>query len=180
MRIEGSLTKWNNDRGYGFIAPVEGGPDVFVHASAFPQDGIRPSLGEKLSFEIEVDPGGKKRAVRLVRYRRAAIRETPRVPPPRAKAGVGLAARLVTLVIMAGLAYYGYSAYARYKAPQQSAAQALVASPGAARFRCDGRTHCAEMHSCDEAYYFLRNCPGVKMDGNRDGVPCEVQWCGGH
>ncbi len=25
--------------------------------------------------------------------------------------------------------------------------------------------------------FFLRNCPGVKMDGNNDGVPCETQWC---
>jgi len=33
------------------------------------------------------------------------------------------------------------------------------------------------MTSCDEATYFLRNCPGVEMDGNRDGVPCEQQWC---
>ncbi|MDR2548980.1 MAG: excalibur calcium-binding domain-containing protein [Desulfobulbus sp.] len=30
---------------------------------------------------------------------------------------------------------------------------------------------------CEEAKFFLRNCPGVKMDGNNDGVPCERQWC---
>ena len=35
------------------------------------------------------------------------------------------------------------------------------------------------MTSCAEATYFLRNCPGVKMDGNHDGVPCEQQWCTG-
>ena len=28
------------------------------------------------------------------------------------------------------------------------------------------------MTSCEEATFFLRNCPGVKMDGDRDGVPC--------
>jgi len=44
-------------------------------------------------------------------------------------------------------------------------------------FRCDGRTYCSQMHSCAEATYFLRHCPGVKMDGNNDGVPCEKQWC---
>lgn len=47
-----------------------------------------------------------------------------------------------------------------------------------ANYRCDGRTHCSQMTSCAEATYFLRNCPGVKMDGNNDGVPCEQQWCG--
>ena len=44
-------------------------------------------------------------------------------------------------------------------------------------FKCDGRTHCSQMTSCAEATYFLKNCPGVKMDGNNDGVPCEQQWC---
>ena len=45
-------------------------------------------------------------------------------------------------------------------------------------FKCDGRTHCSQMTSCEEATFFLRNCPNVKMDGNNDGVPCEKQWCG--
>jgi endonuclease YncB( thermonuclease family) len=54
-----------------------------------------------------------------------------------------------------------------------------AASPAtaASAFRCDGRTHCSQMRSCEEARFFLENCPGVQMDGNRDGVPCERQWC---
>lgn len=47
----------------------------------------------------------------------------------------------------------------------------------AAAYRCDGRTHCSQMRSCDEAKYFLAHCPGVKMDGDHDGIPCEDQWC---
>jgi hypothetical protein len=47
----------------------------------------------------------------------------------------------------------------------------------AASFQCDGRTHCSQMTSCAEAEYFLRNCPGTKMDGDHDGEPCEQQWC---
>ena len=46
------------------------------------------------------------------------------------------------------------------------------------KFKCDGRTYCSQMSSCEEATFFLQNCPGVKMDGNHDGVPCEKQWCG--
>ena len=46
------------------------------------------------------------------------------------------------------------------------------------RFVCDGRVYCSQMHSCEEATFFLQNCPGVKMDGEGDGVPCEKQWCG--
>ena len=30
------------------------------------------------------------------------------------------------------------------------------------------------MTSCAEATYFLKNCPGTKMDGDKDGVPCEI------
>lgn len=45
-------------------------------------------------------------------------------------------------------------------------------------FRCDGRTYCSQMTSCEEARYFVANCPGVKMDGNHDGNPCQKQWCG--
>jgi endonuclease YncB( thermonuclease family) len=45
------------------------------------------------------------------------------------------------------------------------------------QYRCDGRTHCSHMTSCEEATYFLKHCPGTKMDGDRDGVPCEKQWC---
>ena len=53
---------------------------------------------------------------------------------------------------------------------------AALAKPGATS-RCDGRTRCSQMTSCAEATWFLNHCPGVRMDGNRDGVPCEQQWC---
>jgi len=44
-------------------------------------------------------------------------------------------------------------------------------------FSCDGRQYCSQMKSCAEAKYFLANCPGAKMDGDRNGIPCEKQWC---
>jgi hypothetical protein len=44
-------------------------------------------------------------------------------------------------------------------------------------FSCDGRQYCSQMKSCAEAKYFLANCPGVKMDGDKNGIPCEKQWC---
>jgi hypothetical protein len=61
--------------------------------------------------------------------------------------------------------------------PSQQAAPGLIAPVAAANYRCDGRTHCSQMTSCEEATWFLRNCPGTKMDGNNDGIPCERQWC---
>ena len=52
-----------------------------------------------------------------------------------------------------------------------------TASTLSSSFSCDGRKHCSQMKSCSEAKYFLANCPGVKMDGDKDGIPCEEQWC---
>ena len=52
-----------------------------------------------------------------------------------------------------------------------------IPAPAASQFACDGRTYCSQMHSCEEATYFLKHCPGTKMDGNHDGIPCETQWC---
>ena len=44
-------------------------------------------------------------------------------------------------------------------------------------FKCDGRRRCAQMNSCEEAKQFIRNCPGMEMDGDRDGIPCEQSLC---
>ena len=44
------------------------------------------------------------------------------------------------------------------------------------QFSCDGRTHCSQMRSYEEAVFFLRNCPNTQMDGNNDGEPCERQF----
>lgn len=41
MRIHGTLTKWNDERGFGFIS--QGSREIFVHISAFPRDGVRPT-----------------------------------------------------------------------------------------------------------------------------------------
>jgi len=40
-------------------------------------------------------------------------------------------------------------------------------------YKCDGREHCSQMNSRDEAKFFIRNCPNTKMDGDNDGIPCE-------
>ncbi|MFZ2973445.1 MAG: excalibur calcium-binding domain-containing protein [Ferribacterium limneticum] len=41
------------------------------------------------------------------------------------------------------------------------------------QFACDGRQHCSQMTSRAEAEFFTKNCPGTKMDGDHDGIPCE-------
>lgn len=41
-------------------------------------------------------------------------------------------------------------------------------------FNCMGKRNCSEMTSCEEAKFYLRNCPDTgQLDPDRDGVPCE-------
>ncbi len=54
--------KWFNDsKGYGFIAPDDGGKDVFVHQSVIEADGFRSlAEGDKVEFEVTEDAKGLK------------------------------------------------------------------------------------------------------------------------
>jgi hypothetical protein len=47
------------------------------------------------------------------------------------------------------------------------------APPSRTHPRCDGREYCGQMNSREEAVFFINNCPNTKMDGDRDGIPCE-------
>lgn len=60
MRVNGTVKFFNHSRGFGFIAPDDGGKDVFVHVSALERSGV-PAVdeGDKVSFEIEDDPRGR-------------------------------------------------------------------------------------------------------------------------
>ena len=59
----GTVKFFNETKGFGFIAPDNGGPDVFVHISAVERSGLRSlSEGQKVSFEIVRDKRSGKNA----------------------------------------------------------------------------------------------------------------------
>lgn len=176
MRIDGTLTKWNDDRGFGFITPAQGGPEVFAHISAFPKDGERPRVGERLTFEIGTGKDGKKQATNILCPTRPE--KLYRLSEPaRHRKEPGSLRRLIPVGLVLALGLYAYDAYTPRTAPQTAFESPTVETEAAGPFRCDGRTHCSQMTSCAEAEFFLKNCPGVEMDGNHDGEPCEQQWC---
>ncbi len=55
----GNVKWFNNAKGYGFIAPQDGGADVFVHFSAIQSDGFRTlNEGQSVTYEVETGPKG--------------------------------------------------------------------------------------------------------------------------
>jgi uncharacterized membrane protein YsdA (DUF1294 family)/cold shock CspA family protein len=65
MRFDGLVKNWNDDRGFGFIEPKQGGQELFVHIKAFPYSFGRPTVGAKVTFEVELGGDGKKRAIKV-------------------------------------------------------------------------------------------------------------------
>ena len=60
----GTVKFYNDQKGYGFIAPDDGGSDVFVHATALERAGLSGlSEGQKVSYDTEVDSRSGKTAV---------------------------------------------------------------------------------------------------------------------
>ncbi|WP_293266013.1 cold shock and DUF1294 domain-containing protein [Oryzomicrobium sp.] len=59
---QGTIVRWVEARGFGFIAPDGGGDDVFVHARAFAGRDAQPVPGTKVSYRLARDGAGRYRA----------------------------------------------------------------------------------------------------------------------
>ena len=56
----GTVKFFNTQKGYGFISPADGGPDVFVHVTAVEKAGMRSLVeGQKVNFEVVMERGKK-------------------------------------------------------------------------------------------------------------------------
>jgi len=77
----GTVKFFNTDKGYGFIAPDDGGPDSFVHISAVQAAGMQSlNKDQRLSYEVETGRNGKASAVNLKSALRFSGRGAPAAP----------------------------------------------------------------------------------------------------
>jgi CspA family cold shock protein len=64
--ITGTVKFFNSTKGFGFIAPDQGGKDAFVHVSALERAGISGlGEGQKVSYDIERGRDGRDSAINV-------------------------------------------------------------------------------------------------------------------
>ncbi|MGO4326208.1 excalibur calcium-binding domain-containing protein [Cupriavidus sp. 2TAF22] len=85
--------------------------------------------------------------------------------------------KLLLLCVAAAAAWFYFKQSPKVEQAAQAALPMIekTAPPAASPvFQCQGKQHCSQMTSCEEARFYLRNCPSVKIDGDHDGIPCET------
>lgn len=92
MEQRGRLRNWNDDKGFGFIQPEQGGAELFAHISAMRGDR-RPVAGDQVLYVAGQDTQGRARAehIRLageLALDRPAIRRKPRADKPLTQSAV--------------------------------------------------------------------------------------------
>ncbi len=197
MLHQGKLKDWNPSQGRGFIQRDKAGPDLSICSSGFRKKPEQLQDGDSIFFQIEVDSEGKLKAVGAYKAGQHFV-PAPELKKPALSSlpFQRLLSGLVSLSILAWLGYqavylfsaeafsptsadFDHSAEERAKVLAESPVWPPIQSQSSAQFQCEGKQYCSEMLSCDEAKFYLKNCPNVMIDGNHDGVPCEQQHCSG-
>lgn len=94
MERLGKVSEWNDDRGFGFLAPLDGEPAlVFFHVRDYRLDGRRPEVSELVKFTAQRQPDGKwraravRRTVPVARHAKPAARAAAAPRPASPLAG---------------------------------------------------------------------------------------------
>ena len=187
---KGKLIRWVDAKGFGFIKPVNGKGDIFIHITALKGMGRKPVIGDIIHYKIGTDTNGKLRAVNakiegvsqsltlepLIHKRKTAtpVRTKPRAYRRTAKPKNSF--NLLPAVIVIGIAVFIYGKVSKDDPVTANVTPQVQLVRPIERFKCQGKVWCTEMGSYEEAVFYLRNCPGTKMDGDGDGIPCERQF----
>ena len=186
---KGTLKRWNDDKGFGFIS-AENEKDIFIHISAFKRSGYHPKVGDVIFYQIHTDNDGKMRAVNANVEGMPESKPQPRANQRKTTSKSQSSIRDSLLKWVAAICIVGFAAviysFFTEELPQPTT-PSTVSAPAQTietqitkpqhNFTCEGKQHCSEMRSCEEATFYLKNCPNVKIDGDGDGRPCEGGLC---
>ncbi len=190
--MKGKITQWHDDKGYGFIQIDNSSQKIFCHISNFVQKQPRPTQGENVSFDIVTNEKGKTSANKIRYLDRPTHQEfVPKTRHERKNTANkhqnnstvslgGLVSGIVSLIFVGLIGYQVYQFAAAKLTPKQANKPQPINTSAPltnTQYRCDGRKHCSQMKSCEEAKWFLRNCADTQMDGDGDGIPCESSLC---
>lgn len=199
--MKGRIVRWEDSKGFGFIKSAEHGKDIFIHVTNFRQGQRRPKAGDMVQFELDIS-NTKSTAIRakLVGVPATSNRRNPSL-------SIVFGTILLPLAIWLYVDYLsqgnqanpadnlpghhqssinpslnqGTATPAKREAlgPRFSNDESAIYSrrPAAQKFACQGKQYCSDMRSCEEATFYLNHCPNVKIDGDRDGIPCEAKLC---
>ncbi|MBE7214174.1 excalibur calcium-binding domain-containing protein [Shewanella benthica] len=197
---KGILVRWKNDKGFGFIEPeTANGKDVFIHISELKHMARKPMVGDSIEYRAQQQADGKIKAINAsiegvavisasTTPRRASNANQSKSSQRRSKSSSII---LIPLLIILGLGVFGFKRYealseqsnapiqVTHELHQEPTAEQIQWTQPKESFRCEsGKQYCSQMRSCAEANFYNNNCPGTKMDGDGDGIPCEKQHCG--
>ena len=187
MAMQGKVIKWNDERGFGFVQQNGQTAELFTHISDVSPRGVRPAVGDIVTFDVK-DTGNKGLKAVSVKFVGDKGFERAKKNPATFKARKERPSSFGRSLILGVLLLTGVFAYQKYFVSSGGAAleQTLESempiqskqNTNSSQFTCQNKSKCSEMISCEEAVFYLNNCPGTIMDGDGDGLPCEEQWCG--
>lgn len=194
MLHQGKLKDWNPTQGKGFIQRDKAVPDIRISSSGFRKKPEKLQDGDSIFFQIEVDPQGKPKAVSAYKAGQH-FAPAPELKKPALSSLLfqQLLSGAVGLSIVAWLGYQSWLLFSTnalvatelVEVDHQQTNPSVLENPvwppvqaqQGLQFQCEGKQHCSEMSSCEEAEFYLEQCPNVLIDGDRDGIPCERQLC---
>jgi cold shock CspA family protein len=107
---KGKLKRWNDDKGFGFIAS-EDGRDIFIHVSALKRMERRPKVGDVITYQIHTDNDRKKRAVNAKIEGVAEVRQRPVRKNVKIQNNGGWFSRVITIVLLLSLGSLAYNKF---------------------------------------------------------------------
>ncbi|MGR8929215.1 MAG: cold shock domain-containing protein [Gammaproteobacteria bacterium] len=199
---KGQLKRWNDEKGFGFIRPENGDEDIFFHISSLKRTARRPTLGDNMYFNVVVDQQGRRKAIDVsiegvksvfselsLAKADSKLQQHKQVRSNTSRSGSFSPSYRrnrpifgVVIAIAAIAVVFGVDRINQKHFSEDTAVMSVDSSEDetnfTSQFKCEGKTRCSQMTSCEEAMFYLNNCPGSVTDGDGDGRPCEDQWCG--